>query len=151
MLSEYNKWVTIDKNVLNFMMHVLVHIRTHYAWTFIFSIILVCTPDLCVPGECYSSLCRVLGIFSERVSVSKMAKSLAFRCLFTMVMIPGFVVGFSTGADESACGTMIPFHFPATPQTSLAPYTVTITRSTYTSGESMTGMCVHNLLRTFTL
>jgi hypothetical protein len=61
-------------------------------------------------------------------------------CILSVLGMVGGVVGYSTGADPSACNSLTPSH-GYTPQSSPSPYTITLSSSSFTAGGSaITGM-----------
>lgn len=59
--------------------------------------------------------------------------------LFLLVHIVARVFCYSSGSVEESCDDLKPHHSGWSPETSLAPFTVTTDRDTYTSGEEVTG------------
>uniref|UniRef100_A0A3P8VM16 Ferric chelate reductase 1 n=1 Tax=Cynoglossus semilaevis TaxID=244447 RepID=A0A3P8VM16_CYNSE len=58
--------------------------------------------------------------------------------LFLLVHIVARVFCYSSGSVEESCDDLKPHHSGWSPETSLAPFTVTTDRDTYTSGEEVT-------------
>lgn len=54
---------------------------------------------------------------------------------------PDIVWGYSYGAPELACDYMTPAH-PGAPQTSVAPYVLTLSNTTYVPNRTLTGIII---------
>jgi len=95
---------------------------------------------------CWSdSLCD--GSIANRKSHLKMELRLLGR-LAVILLVAGShcVNGFHSGAPDSVCSTMLPNHSGATAQNSPAPYQITTSSTTYTPGQSISGICYIILL-----
>ena len=65
---------------------------------------------------------------------------------FLLVVLVAGAHGYTIGAGEGACAgaSMVPQHSGASPSTSAAPYTISLSNTSYTPGETVTGI-VHSL------
>ena len=65
---------------------------------------------------------------------------------FLLVVLVSGAHGYTIGAGEGACAgaSMVPQHSGTSPSTSAAPYTISLSNTSYTPGETVTGI-VHSL------